>query len=92
MVARDQDLTSMNVSLPRAQRAFVERRIAAGGYGSISEYVRELIRRDEKEHALEELDRKLLEGLDSGRAAPFAKDYFEDLRKRIRKSRAKRGR
>ena len=92
MVARGNDLTSMNVSLPRAQREFVQNRIATGGYGSISEYIRELIRRDEKERARDELERKLLQGLDSGPAAPFDKDYFENLRKRIQKSRAKNGR
>jgi putative addiction module CopG family antidote len=37
-------MTSMNISLPRAMREFVEGQVATGGYGTVSEYVRALIR------------------------------------------------
>ena len=37
-------MTSMNISLPEDLRAFVERKVGRGGYSSMSEYLRELIR------------------------------------------------
>lgn len=79
------DFTSMNISLPKAQRAFVEGCVTTYGYGSASEYFRELIRRDEKQRARGELERLLLEGLDSGPAAPFDEKFFERLRERIQR-------
>src|SRR5687768_8664636 len=44
-------LETMNVSLPSMLKRFVERRVAEGGYGNTSEYVRELIRRDQERTA-----------------------------------------
>ena len=40
--------TSINVSLPASQRKFVESDVAKGGFASVSEYFRELIR--ERQH------------------------------------------
>jgi antitoxin ParD1/3/4 len=58
-------MTSMNVSLPEELKEFVEAQ-AKQGYSTPSEYVRELIRRDQKRRAKERLEALLLEGLDSG--------------------------
>ncbi|NOY90815.1 MAG: type II toxin-antitoxin system ParD family antitoxin [Deltaproteobacteria bacterium] len=59
--------TTLNISLPKPLKNFVEEQTAAEGYTSASEYVRELIRaarrRRTRSHHLESL---LLEGLDSG--------------------------
>jgi antitoxin ParD1/3/4 len=55
---------SMNISLPDPLKQFVDGQIAQGRYSSASEYVRELIRADEKRKAEEQLEAKLLEGLD----------------------------
>jgi antitoxin ParD1/3/4 len=82
--------TSMNVSLPRSQRDYVEARVASGAYGSASEFVRELLRRDEKEHAKEKLERLLLEGIESGPPVPMDEGFFDDLRKRVRQARKKK--
>jgi antitoxin ParD1/3/4 len=43
--------TTMNISLPEAMKAFVDEQVNSGGYGSASEYVRELVRRDQKARA-----------------------------------------
>ena len=40
-------MASMNISLPDPMRAFVQRRIDSGRYASVSDYVRDLIRRDQ---------------------------------------------
>jgi antitoxin ParD1/3/4 len=58
-------MQSMNISLPDPLKQFVDRQIAQGRCSSVSEYVRELIRADEKRKAEEELEAKLLEGLKS---------------------------
>jgi len=56
---------SMNISLPDPLKRFVDGQISTGRYSSVSEYVRELIRADEKRKAEEMLEVKLLEGLNS---------------------------
>ena len=70
-------MPTMNISLPEALRAFVDEQIARRGYGTTSEYVRDLIRRDQDRQQLREL---LLAGAasDSGQVADTR--YFEDLR------------
>jgi antitoxin ParD1/3/4 len=59
----DSRMESMNISLPEPLRQFVDGQIATGRYSSASEYVRELIREDEKRKAQERLKALLLEGL-----------------------------
>ena len=59
-------MTSMNISLPEDLKEYVERQTRRG-YSTPSEYVRELIREDQKRRATERLDALLLEGLDSGK-------------------------
>jgi antitoxin ParD1/3/4 len=39
-------MSAMNISLPEALKAFVDQQVTARGYGTSSEYVRELIRKD----------------------------------------------
>lgn len=56
-------MQSMNISLPEPMKQFVDGQIAQGRYGSVSEYVRELIRADEKRKAEDQLETLLLEGL-----------------------------
>ena len=56
-------MQSMNISLPEPLKQFVDGQISTGRYSSASEYVRELIRADEKRKAKELLEAKLLEGL-----------------------------
>lgn len=71
----------MNISLPDALRSFVDEQVSTRGYGTSSEYVRELIRRDQDRQHLREL---LLEGAASAPTAPVDTGYFEGLRKRVR--------
>ena len=58
-------MQTMNISLPDPLKRFVDGQIAQGRYSSVSEYMRELIRADEKRKAEEHLEAKLLEGLNS---------------------------
>ena len=56
---------TLNVALPKTLEAFVEQRVAEGGYRSPGDYVSALIREDQERRAREKLDRLLLGGLDS---------------------------
>ncbi len=56
-------MTTMNISLPDEMKAFVEAQMAQDGYASASEYLRALIRDEQKRRARQQLEAKLLEGL-----------------------------
>ncbi|NOU09191.1 MAG: type II toxin-antitoxin system ParD family antitoxin [Nitrospira sp.] len=70
-------MQSMNISLPDPLKQFVDGQIAKGRYSSASEYVRELIRADEKRKAEDELEAKLLDGLKSSKTALTPADWKE---------------
>ena len=52
-------MTTMNISLPEEMKAFVEAQMARDGFASASEYLRALIREDQKRRARRELEAKL---------------------------------
>lgn len=79
---QQEKLTSMNVSLPASLRAFAEER-ASQGFSSASEYIRELIRRDQKEAAREKLEALLVEGLESGEPIVVTEEYWERKRQEL---------
>jgi antitoxin ParD1/3/4 len=56
----------MSFALPESMRDYIDQRVAAGHYGNTSEYIRELIRRDQQEQAKQRLRDLIAEGLDSG--------------------------
>jgi len=76
-------MSTMNISLPETLKSFVDEQVNQGGYGTSSEYVRELIRKDQDRLQLRGL---LLAGAASAPAAPAAPAYFEGLRNRVRKA------
>jgi antitoxin ParD1/3/4 len=73
-------MTTMNVSLPDDLKTFVDERVMHDGYGSTSEYVRDLIRRDRERGHLRNL---VLEGANSGPGVVADTSYFDALRQRI---------
>ena len=85
-------MTSMNITLPAPMRQFVEEQIQSGNYGTASEYVRTLIREDQKRKAKERLETMLLEGLDSGEPLEATSEFWKELHSRIEERRkAKHG-
>ncbi|HAA31861.1 MAG TPA: type II toxin-antitoxin system ParD family antitoxin [Cyanobacteria bacterium UBA8553] len=77
-------MKSINISLPDAMRSYVEEQVAQGGYSTVSEYFRELIRLDQKRKAQERLETLLLEGLESGEATEITATDWEDIRQAVR--------
>lgn len=76
-------MSIMNISLPDALKSFVDEQVSQRGYGTSSEYVRELIRKDQDRLQLRSL---LLAGAASNREAPADADYFAGLQDRVRKA------
>lgn len=70
--------------LPDTLKNFVDEQVSQRGYGTSSEYVRELIRKDQDRQRLRGL---LIAGAESVPAGPADGDYFESLRTRVRKAR-----
>lgn len=76
----------MNISLPATLKDFVDHRVQEGDYSSSSEYVRDLIRKDQHRSQLREL---LMAGATSEPGAPATKEYFQTLRSQATKKAAK---
>lgn len=70
-------MSTMNISLPEALKSFVDEQVNSRGFGTSSEYVRELIRRDQERVQLRGL---LLAGGSSKPAAAADAAYFAALR------------
>ncbi|HEY6345255.1 MAG TPA: type II toxin-antitoxin system ParD family antitoxin [Bryobacteraceae bacterium] len=73
----------MNISLPDPLKLYVEQQVNAGGYSSASEYVRELVRADQKRKAKAHLEGVLLEALKS-KPENATTAWWSKLRKGIR--------
>jgi antitoxin ParD1/3/4 len=76
-------MDTMNIALPESMKHFVQARVSEGGYSSASEYVRELIRADQKRKAEERIDALLLEGLDSGDTIRVTPEYWEEKKRKL---------
>ncbi len=72
---------TMNISLPDSLRDFVDEQVEQRGYGTSSEYMRDLVRRDQGRQQLKAL---LLAGAGSAPTAPVDGSYFDALRARVR--------
>jgi antitoxin ParD1/3/4 len=73
-------MTTMNISLPETLKAFVDQQIDARGFGTSSEYIRELIRKDQDRQTLRTL---LLAGAQSAPQGNADASYFVALRNSI---------
>jgi antitoxin ParD1/3/4 len=76
-------MSTMNISLPGGLKSFVDEQVVARGYGTSSEYIRELIRADQDRQHLRKL---LLDGAASPVSAAADDAYFDELRQRIRRA------
>ena len=76
-------MASLNISLPQSLKDFVETQVADSGFSTPSEYVRALLRNDQKQRAEERLEALLLAGLDSGKPLEITPEYWEAKRKKL---------
>ena len=68
-------MTTLNISLPDNLREWIDARVKKGDYSSASDYLRDLIRNDQKKHV--NLDEFLLEGINSGNAVEVTPAFWE---------------
>lgn len=73
-------MSTMNISLPDSLKSFVDEQVTQRGYGTSSEYVRELIRKDADRQRLRGL---LLDGAASSPTTPADAGYFAAMRERV---------
>lgn len=73
---------TMSFALPEAMREYVDSRVRDGNYGNTSEYLRELIRRDQQQLAVVRLRDLIADGLASGEGRPPTDEVVADLRAR----------
>jgi antitoxin ParD1/3/4 len=65
-------MATMNISLPEPLKSFVEAQAKEGRFANVSDYMRDLIRRDQdRQKAISEIQGLVDEALASGPAAPF---------------------
>ena len=76
-------MTSLNISLPKSMKDFVEGQVESAGFSTPSEYIRALIRDDQKRRTEEKLETLLLEGLNSGEAIEITPEYWERKRTQL---------
>jgi len=74
-------MATMNISLPDSLKSFVNQKVVGFGYGTSSEYVRELIRRDRDRDHFRQM---VLDGANSGEAGVADDAYFAELRALVR--------
>ena len=72
-------VNTMNMALPEPLRAYVAQRVESGEYGNTSEYVRQLIRKDPREHRVQRLRALVEEGLASGPGTPDVQADIDEL-------------
>lgn len=70
----------MSFALPETMRHYIDARVASGHYGNTSEYIRDLIRKDQEEQAVQRLRGLIEEGLASGPAEARTDDDLNELR------------
>ena len=76
-------MATMNISLPDAMKEWVEAQVETGRYGNSSDYVRDLVRRDqERADKIAEFERLVQEGIDSGISPLTAEEILDEARRR----------
>jgi antitoxin ParD1/3/4 len=73
---------TMSFALPESMRDYIDARVRDGSYGNTSEYLRELIRRDQERQAAARLRELITEGLESGPVRLVTDDVIAELRDR----------
>ena len=71
-------MPTMNISLPEPMRAWVQAQIDDGKYAGNSDYVRDLIRKDQERQAkVQAMQAAINKGLESGVPQDFNKEAFK---------------
>lgn len=72
----------MSFALPESMREYIDARVRDGDYGNTSEYLRDLVRRDQHDQAVQRLRNLIADGLASGDGREVTDDVIAELRER----------
>jgi antitoxin ParD1/3/4 len=84
-------MTTINISLPDSMWAFVEQKVAQGGYSTASEDIRQLVREDQKRVAKERLEALLIEGIESGPSVEITSESWAERKAELLRHLEKQG-
>lgn len=76
-------METINLELSSLLKRFADRRAEQGGFGSLGEYVRELIRLDQRQFAQSLLETELITGVESGESQEMTADEWDELRNEV---------
>lgn len=74
---------TMSFALPESLRSYIDDRVKQGNYGNTSEYLRELVRRDQTEQDDKQFRDLIAEGLGSGPGREYTAEVAAELKSRI---------
>ena len=77
-------MQTMNISLPDPMKQYVEEQVNRGSYSSASEYVRELVRADQKRQGKDAFELRLVKSINSGESIAITPEMLDDARRRLR--------
>ena len=77
-------MATLNVSLPDAMREWIDAQVEAGEYANASDYIRDLIRHDQRERDAVRL--ALIEGEKSGRSKRTVLDVARRTKRRLKRA------
>ncbi len=69
----------LSIPVPETLEGFVKERVAEGGFHTVSEYVRSLIRADQERATRQKLEAKLLEAIERGDYREASSEFWKRL-------------
>jgi antitoxin ParD1/3/4 len=75
---------TLQIELPNQMMEFVADQIAEGDYDTPSEYIRDLVRADQKRHAKSQLETVLLNAASTGDPSELTPEMIEQMKQRLR--------
>ena len=74
-------MATLNISIPENMKEWINTQVQSGKYTSASDYLRDLVRSDQRAKALDDL---LLAGLNSGEPLTPDEDYWQNKKQRLK--------
>ena len=75
----------MHISLPQPLKQWVDQQVQQKGFGTASEFVRDMLRRQQEQEVRARVDQKLIDALDAGPFTAMNKKEWQELRREARK-------
>jgi antitoxin ParD1/3/4 len=74
---------TIHISLPESLKEYMDERVNEEHYATLSDYIRALVREDQKRRAEERLEKLLLEGLEAGHGAALESKEWKQFKKKV---------